>query len=683
MFRSFRTRLLLVLLLVLVCLATSVILLVQNEVNQSFTASQEQDARNVLRLAYLNVESQNEDLLAHRDFALEERKTQILDLSHMIQKTLDSLNEEARTPSEMKTVQTQALAWLKGIRYRNDDYFFTYNMQNIAIAHADPRVEGKDMSDYMDPKGNHVMAQIHQIVDDGGGGFLTFWFTRLDSTDLVEKLGYVFLYQPWHWIIGTGVYIDDIQAEAEQKKAQIIATLQQELDQVKIAETGFLFLFDSSGRLLSHPLLNFAGGVTPGILAVLRNPASGQLLIADLKAAAANPEVPLRYLWDKPEDLAKTLFPAESYVQYVASLDWYLASFVYTSEMQAPGQALAWQLVGVMGGIFLLALLVMYFAISRMARPLQQLACYTTAFSANQFRRPMDPNLQIDTLPDRYQDEIGQLATSFLALEDKLGEYIENLRVTTAAKERIESDLRVAHDIQLGMVPKDFPPFPGHPETPIYALMEPAREVGGDLYDFQLVGDRSLVFLIGDVSGKGVSGALVMASTLTLFRASAPYLKSPAEILGRMNAALALNNDSCMFVTAFCGSLDLETGHLVYANAGHNPPFLVEPSRVQRVDEPPGIVLGFLPEFVFRDVEVQLHPGCCFFAYTDGVVEAQNRDRAFYGEPGLVHILEEGCGGTPKQLVELVAKRVRTFEAGAEPSDDVTLLAIRFRQDAA
>jgi sigma-B regulation protein RsbU (phosphoserine phosphatase) len=169
-----------------------------------------------------------------------------------------------------------------------------------------------------------------------------------------------------------------------------------------------------------------------------------------------------------------------------------------------------------------------------------------------------------------------------------------------------------------------------------------------------------------------------MATTLTLFRANASDLLNPAEMLAAMNRSLARGNDSCMFVTAFCGCLDLDTGRLVFANAGHNPPFLVSAGQVKPLREPPGLVLGFLPDSAYKTFESTLGRGDTLFTYTDGLVEAQTAAGAFFGDARLVQALKDLADRTPEEMVKAVVDQVKAFEAGADPSDDLTLLAIRF-----
>ena len=190
-----------------------------------------------------------------------------------------------------------------------------------------------------------------------------------------------------------------------------------------------------------------------------------------------------------------------------------------------------------------------YVLVNRISRPLNQLTDYTHSFASRDFDPDVGIPAGIEALPQQSKDEIGKLAESFINMKRRLQGYLNDLRETTAAKERIESELKIAHDIQMSMVPKTFPPFPDRPELDIYATLVPAREVGGDFYDFFLIDDQRLCFAIGDVSGKGIPASLFMALTKTMFRASGDRRDATAEgILSTLNGDIYRDNDSCMFV---------------------------------------------------------------------------------------------------------------------------------------
>ena len=216
-------------------------------------------------------------------------------------------------------------------------------------------------------------------------------------------------------------------------------------------------------------------------------------------------------------------------------------------------------------------------------------------------------------------NEIGQLARSFNQMTERLARSIEELTITTAAKERIESELRVAHDIQMGILPKIFPAFPHRPEFDLHAMIVPAKQVGGDFYDFLLFDDQELYVCIGDVSGKGVPASLFMAVTLTLFRASVTRGMSPGALLTKLNRDLYVGNTSSLFVTVFCARLDVRTGALAFANGGHNPPYHVTAGgSASTLPMLGGPVLGILEQDSFGEGTRQLAPGDTLVLFTDG-----------------------------------------------------------------
>lgn len=247
-------------------------------------------------------------------------------------------------------------------------------------------------------------------------------------------------------------------------------------------------------------------------------------------------------------------------------------------------------------------------------------------------------------------------------------------------KERIESELRVATDIQMSMVPKIFTTMPARCEFDMYASLKSAKEVGGDLYDFYLLGDDYLFFTIGDVSDKGVPAALLMAVTKTLLKSAAGPEVLPATILSKANREIAAENESLMFVTVFYGILNLRTGELAYSNAGHNPPLILRgDGQVEWLKLPTGLVLGVDPLAPYQTRTITLNPGDAILAYTDGVTEAMNPARQLFSEARLLETVQQqqhAC--TAMCLVNEVANAVTAFADSAPQSDDITILAIRF-----
>jgi sigma-B regulation protein RsbU (phosphoserine phosphatase) len=246
------------------------------------------------------------------------------------------------------------------------------------------------------------------------------------------------------------------------------------------------------------------------------------------------------------------------------------------------------------------------------------------------------------------------------------------------ARERMEGELNAARDIQMTMVPKMFPAFPDRPEFDIYAILEPAKEVGGDLYNFFFLDDDHLCFLVGDVSGKGVPASLMMAVTRTLVEAKAAAGMSPAAILAAVNRELCRDNDSCMFVTMFLGILDVPTGQVVYSNAGHNLPYVCRAGgAVEEIPRSVGVALGVMENVPFAAADTYLDPDDSFFLFTDGVTEAMDKDGRWFDNPRLRDALESANGSSPREVIGNVLERITVFVAGAEPSDDITMLVLR------
>lgn len=288
-------------------------------------------------------------------------------------------------------------------------------------------------------------------------------------------------------------------------------------------------------------------------------------------------------------------------------------------------------------------------------------------------------NLDVEMGDVKSGDEVGELSRSFDNMKVALKEYIVNLAETTAAKERYESELKIARTIQMSFLPKRFPPFPERSEFDLYAALVSAKEVGGDLYDFFLLDDDHLFFLIGDVSGKGVPAALFMAAAKTLMKGTASRELAPSEVLLRVNRELCLENESLMFVTLFCGVLNFRTGELLYSNAGHNPPVLLRRGRdPEWLPLPDGFFLGTMEEAVYETRKIFLAPGDRLLLYTDGVTEAMNSDKSFFTDERLLRLAGGNEGGSAEKLVGEILESVRDF-AGAEPqSDDITLLALTY-----
>ena len=242
----------------------------------------------------------------------------------------------------------------------------------------------------------------------------------------------------------------------------------------------------------------------------------------------------------------------------------------------------------------------------------------------------------------------------------------------------IQQDLQTAREIQQAILPKKFPPFPDRTEFSIYASMIAAKEVGGDFFDFFMIDNERLGFVIGDVSGKGVTAAIFMAVSRTLIRATGIKGISAEECMNYVNRLLCSESVSCMFVTVFYGILNTMTGMVEYVNAGHNPPYILSGNSVSKVEMTGGTILGCLEDFTYSSKKVQLAPGDLLFLYTDGVTEAFNTHEELYGEERLENYLQNNLSYPIEEVVKKSFRDVNEFSSGMPQSDDITILAIRY-----
>ncbi|MGX8715036.1 MAG: SpoIIE family protein phosphatase [Lachnospiraceae bacterium] len=320
-----------------------------------------------------------------------------------------------------------------------------------------------------------------------------------------------------------------------------------------------------------------------------------------------------------------------------------------------------------------IAVVLISFAVAgTITRPIQKLASRVHGIG--------EGNLD-QKIPVESHDEIGELAQRFNSMQDDLKAYIENIREVTAEKERIGTELEVAKSIQADMLPRIFPPFPGRKEFDIYASMSPAKEVGGDFYDFFFADEDHIALVIADVSGKGIPAALFMVVAKTMIKNHVQGSKSlsPSKILGRVNSKLCEGNEMEMFVTVWLAIIDLRTGKGVAANAGHEHPALRRANGdYEFVVYKHSMALGVMDGIPFREHEFQLYPGDSLFVYTDGATEATNKEFTLFGMDRLKDALNKDPEADPTVVLNNVIESIDLFVGEAPQFDDLTMLAIRY-----
>ena len=324
--------------------------------------------------------------------------------------------------------------------------------------------------------------------------------------------------------------------------------------------------------------------------------------------------------------------------------------------------------------VFLVIIGETHFLNREFLHPIQTIVSETSRFADENI--PAEPKLQ-EVI--RKQDEIGTLAASIDTMEEQIQSYVEDLTKITAEKEHISTELSLASRIQASMLPHSFPPFPERREFDIYAVMDPAREVGGDFYDFFFIDEDHLCLLIADVSGKGIPGALFMMISKVILQSCAMLGKSAAEILTKTNEALCSNNQAQMFVTVWLGILEVSTGKLTAANAGHEYPVLKRADGAYELfKDKHGFIIGGMEDMQYKEYKLQLKPGDKLFVYTDGVPEATDRDQQLFGTDRMVKALNREPDASPEQTLKNVRKAVDAFVKDAEQFDDLTMLCIQY-----
>ena len=438
--------------------------------------------------------------------------------------------------------------------------------------------------------------------------------------------------------------------------------LQNIVASIKVLQTGYGVLISKNGTLVTHPLKELIMNETIFGLAEER----GDTKLREIGRKMIRGEsgfVPFQSMGTE-----------EHYWVYytpIRSSGWALAILFPRNELVVDINRLTW-VVAILGILGLSLLSIGLTVIARsITKPLTTMAMATQEIARG--------NLDVELPLPRSGDEAGVLLSAFRSMKDSLKDYIQRLTETTASKERIESELMIAHDIQMSLLPKTFPPFPDREEFDIHAMIHPAREVGGDFYDFFLIDHDHLCFAIGDVSGKGVPASLFMAMTKTLIKATSSGGIAPGEILTRVNRDLIQGNDACMFATIFFGVLNTNTGKIFYANGGHNYPFILRRgNEATWLEGNRGIVVGGVENATYETGQAVLESGDSIFLYTDGVTEAMNEREELFSDDRLRTRLTLLQGHAPKEFISGVAEEVAEFSQNMPQADDIAMMVIRF-----
>ena len=570
-------------------------------------------------------------------------------------------------------IAVENLSWLVTDKLDQPDFMYELTQQ---VLRSNPHVVGSAIAfepSYYPEKG--VMFSPYSYRKEEGGiqfkqlGTEDYEYHYMDWYQIPKVLGKPYWSEPYYDNGGANMVMTTFSLplyDAEGKLFAIFTAdislewLTEKVNSVKLYTHSYNYLIGRGGTFLVNDrpeaILNesyFARPLLEGDEGMLKT--GHRMLNGESGMAAFNRDDEDYYLFFAP----------------ITTTGWSVSVAVISSDIFAGIDGLWKRVMTILVlGVLLLAGFC-YFTVRRLTEPLVRFAG-----SANEIAKG---NFNADLPVINSKDEMKVLHASFRTMQRSLVDYIDELKKTTASKERIESELRIARDIQMGMVPKIFPPFPERDDLDLYAKLIPAKEVGGDLYDFFIEGNK-LYFIVGDVSGKGVPASLVMAVTCRLFRTVAAHFHSPAEIVMALNDTLSENNESNMFCTAFLGVLDLKTGHLQYCNAGHNAPVVMHGAgKPAFMEVQPNLPLGLFGGFPYEGQECDIDKDTSIFLYSDGVTEAENQAKALYSDERLLNILDKQQGNMPQSVVNEVLDDINKHVDGAEQSDDITIMCLHYK----
>lgn len=498
---------------------------------------------------------------------------------------------------------------------------------------ADSDYQYNNRAWYSEPKKLNVPVWSEPYLDEGGGNVLMTTYS-------------------------TPIYLSDSKTFAGIATADIeLSWLDEITKELKIGETGFGFILSNKDTVIAHP--------------------DKVLNMKKLNQTKVKPQNWQKYLDSKNKSSTVYLKSACNYrdgdcwivIETLGKTGWKVIIILPEQELIADINLLTIK-ISIIAVIGLLILLFVVILITRrLTNPLAKLAIATQDIGAG----------YLDTeLPKPVRgDEIGALTDDFSSMRDALKTYITEIQETTAKQQKLESEIQIATDIQMSMIPGSGNAFIQNEHYQLYAYLKPARSVGGDLYYFQQT-DDVLHFIIGDVSDKGVPAALFMAKTITLYTRALKDELSPGQTFSMMNDILAENNDACMFVTALCGNLNLHTGSVVMSNAGHMPPIIKQDQQTKEHEIKGATALGLMEGIDYPDIQFQLDKNASLFMYTDGISEAHDSNDEQYSDEKLLEFVTNLETLNVEEMGKKIITSVDTFAEGTEQFDDITLLIIHF-----
>jgi phosphoserine phosphatase RsbU/P len=574
--------------------------------------------------------------------------------------------EETQIPTD--TAQKIALETLSKIRFGEEGYIFVFTENYTILSNPNSSLIGKNLKEFQDIKGNKVLQELKKSAENTTPSFTKYWWPLITENKQVEKIGYARTFKKWGWVIGSGLYNKDIEKELALQEKEGLKILTKNFKNLHILGSGSFALFDEKGKIIF---------IQPSL-----KKAYSSELIQKLIAYGKQNTQPIHYTLSV-DNITQNV---ESYVRYYSPLKWTLLSIVEEKVLYKQINNLLKNQLLILIILIIVSSLIVYFTVRKLTKPIQELTEWTTHLAETKFAVEGLNTKKLSPLLKNQTREVEHLAKAFTFLSTTLKRYLTHLVKTTKTQEAYESQLRIAATIQRSMLPQKFPPYPKQQKIDLCAFLQPAKKVSGDFFDFFLIQDRYLCLCIGDVTDKGVPAALFMVRSKTLIQNTTKLIHSlnpktppsPGYVLSKVNNELTVDNDLMMFVTIFFGVFDIHTGILSYANAGHNPPYIIDTTTVTPLEVKPETALGIKENLTFTDLSIKLKPNSTLFLYTDGLTDANNKDKEYFGEERI----EESLSPLPVAQAHLsileATMALKDFVKETPPFDDVTLLSFSY-----
>lgn len=668
-------------------ISVPVISLSYSSLKKSSRQFEEENFSNVMLLMEDNINSRYLNLLTTEIMTVLERKIHLQSTSFLAKNTWENLSVGANFGGANEKKENVLAGWENSLQNFNTFFgLFEKGKLKSVSPYFEILMQDVSRSDY---KGVSLAQLLDNAYLSNEGAFAVFSFTEEDCRPLAKydlpeaEAPSVLLYflplDKTH-IVSFGTVLSDIKKHEQLSEQAIINSIQEKFNSLALYSGSIIILFSGENHLLAHKG-NFSEENLVDIPSDMLKKAKEHKF---LQLTYQHEDIPENSYFAKWGDTSIRL-------SYFKALDWYVFTAVPVSVIESHSETMLYRLTMIASIVVLVSALIGLFLAYHLITPLQILTRKVLGLAnadladfskedATSSQQKILAEFSHD-LPVERSDEVGQLAKAFANMGQALEINIKNLLQSQATTQRMQGELNAARDIQLGIL-KENAVLPHEKNFSLSAFIEPAKEVGGDLYDYFPVGDKKVI-VIGDVSGKGVPAALFMAMTVTLLRYAMQAGLRPHEAMQKINNSLSENNPSCMFVTLFIGLLDEKTGEFEYANGGHCYPFIINnnSNEVRELTHVSGPMVGVMEDIEYTSAKAQLVSGDTLLLYTDGVTEAMNEEKALYDEKRLKLVLLLNKTADTGVLLQKIYEDILAYRGNAEQSDDITMLCFHYNKE--